>query len=178
MLNFYCSENQDFLNYWTSLSREGVIPNRSNFFPEEIPKLLPFITIYELVSKDCIRFKLSGSNISKRDGFDRTGTNYLDEVVPARRARAAEAFWLLYDQPCGMRVVLNMRSKSGQIKVIEGLGLPMRNKEGGYPLLYYTNHQITEQVFENNAPEDRLDVITIQQRDFIDIGAGIPSFKD
>lgn len=178
MIDFHCRQSEQFLEFWKGLAKSGLIPKSSDFFPEDIPRLLPFITIYELVSKDEIRFKLAGTSIGKRDGFDRTGDNYLDQVAPERRAKAAEAFWAFHDQPCAMRVVLQLEVSSGASIVIEGLGLPFANDKGGYPLVYYVNHEVEK--LEPTSPMNgrRLELITVLQRDFIDLGAGVPTFKD
>jgi len=116
--------------------------------------------------------------IAKRDGHDRTGDNYLDEVAPDRKKKASDAFWTIYNQPCGMRVILDFKKESGLISRVEGLGLPMINSKGKSPLLYYSNHELAparHQIVDN---EDRLEVVSVVQRDFIDIGAGISPFKD
>lgn len=170
--------NQDFFDYWQKLPRNGVVPESKSFFPEDIPKLLSSFTIYELVSADCIRFKLAGTKIANRDGGDRTGDNYLDEVAPARRKKASEAFWTVYNQPCGMRVILEFTKKSGMVVLVEGIGLPMINSTGEFPLLYYSNDELSRSKRKVAGTIDRLELITVKQRDFIDIGAGIPDFKD
>lgn len=177
-MEFQSQDNQDFFDYWQNLPRDGLIPESKSFLPENIPKLLPFFTIYELVSVDCIRFKLAGTMISKRDGSDRTGHNYLDDVAPERRAKASEAFWAIYNQPCGMRVILDLKKESGMIQQSEGLGLPMINSKGEFPLLYYSHHVLSAPKIQASRLGDRLELITVRQRDFIDIGAGIPDFRD
>lgn len=178
LIKFNNPQNQDFFDYWQSLPRDGLVPESKDFFPEDIPELLPFFTIYELVSTDCVRFKLAGTMISTRDGVDRTGDNYLDDVAPERRKKASEAFWAIYNQPCGMRVVLDLKKESGLVHQIEGLGLPMINSKGQYPLLYYSNHILLQAKVQMETLGDRLELITVRQRDFIDIGAGIPDFRD
>ena len=180
MIGFECDGTKAFYDYWQSLPRNGLVPESKDFLPEDIPELLPFITIYELVSEDFIRFRLAGTMIANRYGRDRTGQNYLDEVTPKRRKKASEAFWAVYNQPCGMRVIIDMKKKSGLALEVESLGLPMINSRDGYPLLYYTNYMLVDQskAHHDIIKRDWLELIAVTKRDFIDIGAGIPDFKD
>lgn len=179
MLEFKCRENRIFFEYWQSLPRKELVPSRFDFFPEDIPALLPFVTIFELVSKDDIRFRLAGTEVSKNAGFERTNTNYLDQVMPERRAKASEAFWSVYNTPCATRVIMEYTPESGVKRLIEGVGLPVYNVQDGNPLLYYCTVQIQNDW--NSAQEklnDRLELVTVIQRDFIDIGGGLSDFKD
>lgn len=179
MLTFKCPENRSFFEYWQSLPREGLIPSRLDFLPEEIPNLLPYVSIFELISEKLIKFRLAGTEVSRNAGFERTGTNYLDQIKPERRQKASEAFWAVYNQPCATRVLLEYVPRSGIKKMIEGVGLPVLNDPAGYPLLYYCTVEYTEEQKPSvQIPNDQLELVSVKQRDFIDIGAGVSDFKD
>jgi len=177
-LEFIAPENNDFFNYWKNLPREGLLPNSKSFLPEDIPQMLPFITIYELVSRDFIKFKLAGTSIDQRDGAGRTGDNYLDQVAPQRRQKAADAFWAFYNQPCAMRVLLELHVSTERKFLVEGLGLPMLSDTSSHPIVYYSNYEVEDASHSFNLNDQKLELITVRQRDFIDIGAGVPDFKD
>jgi len=42
MIEFKHSGTELFWNYWRAMARDGLIPESRNFFPEEVPSLLPF----------------------------------------------------------------------------------------------------------------------------------------
>jgi len=177
-LKFLCPENDKFFKYWKSLRKNELIPLRTNFNPEDIPELLPFITIYQLLSKDNIRVKLAGTAINDRDGYNRTGDNYLDVVPDERKAKASAAFWAARNKPCGMRVIITSKSQKGLVRSIEALGLPIKDKNESPPLLYYCSPAIEKTSLLDIIKGDSLEQVSIKQRDFIDIGAGVPHFED
>lgn len=167
--------NFEYLRHWTSLRRDRTLPDKSDFLPEEVPRLLPFFAIYELVSPELIKIRLAGTEMIRRHGFESTGSNYLDLVEPYRRPKASEALWQIATHPCGMRVVLQQRYAGGVLQETEALGLPVRNDQGDNPLLFYTAFPIER---AKNDLLDRSQVLTVLDREFIDLGAGTPEFQD
>lgn len=170
--------NLEYLRHWTSLRQDRTLPKKSDFMPEEIPRLLPFFAIYELMSRDLIKIRLAGTEMIRRHGFESTGTNYLDLVEPGRRPKASEAFWQIASCPCGMRVVLRQRYAGGIIQDTEALGLPVHNDQGDSPLQYYTSCPIEREGEMKNDLLHRSEVLTVLEREFIDLGAGVPEFQD
>ncbi|KKJ78145.1 hypothetical protein WH95_02000 [Kiloniella litopenaei] len=165
-------------DHWLSLPREGVLPLRSAFFPEKVPQILPSLIIYEMVAKDFIRFRLAGTAVRERMGFDPTGENYLNYVADERKEKASQSFFSVVQQPCGMRVVSNHGMSTGRKMFLEVFMLPLENDMSPNPIVLCQSNEIKplgEEHFPDNA---RLENITIVRRDFIDIGAGVSDFKD
>ncbi|MCZ4279720.1 PAS domain-containing protein [Kiloniella laminariae] len=177
-MDFRHPNSQSFFEYWSSLPREGVLPLRSSFLPEKIPRLLPTLSIYELVSEDFIKFRLVGSTIRERVVENYTGKNYLDYVAPERRAKASASLWAPMKQPCGMRVFSNYNLSTGRTIFLEVVVLPVLNDLGENPVILLQSNEIKPR--DNRSPdeEENLKVITVAGRDFIDIGAGLSDFKD
>jgi hypothetical protein len=177
-VEFFHPINAKYFEHWMSLEKNGLLPNASSFYPEEVPDLLPYFAVYELLSEDHIYIRLAGTAMVDRFGFEITGKNYLDLVAPERRANASAAFWTLANQPCGMRVIIQHVLTNGLRTQIEALGMPMRNDRGGKPLLYYTGIPVEDAWRLNRDDTDKMQELTVLQRDFIDIGAGKPDFRD
>ncbi len=179
MTDLLCPQNQQFFDYWLEMPRDGLVPNISSFHPEEIFRLLPAITIYELVSPECILIRKGGSAIEYREDYEQKGENYLDKVAPERRTKAAESFFSMYAQPCGMRVIMRHTMAHGTYIILEGLGLPFINDKDGAPLVYIINHDVKDPADEY-LPErpDKFKGMILLQRDFIDIGGGISDYQD
>ena len=186
MLEIICPQNQQFFDYWKSIrSSDGVpdealekMPNVSSFLPEDIPQLLPSFTIYELASPDRILIRKGGTAIKQRGDYEKKGENYLDLVAPERREKAAGAFFALYNQPCGMRVIMRHTLMTGAYVTFEGLGLPFINDRGKHPVVYFTNHEIINPDKYVPSSKGNLDGMVLLQRDFIDIGFGIADHQD
>ncbi|WP_419905203.1 PAS domain-containing protein [Kiloniella sp.] len=177
MADIICPQNQEFFDYWNSIHPVETLPKLSSFRPEAVPKLLPAFTIYELVSPDCILIRKGGTAIRQRGNYEEKGSNYLDLVAPERREKAAGAFFALYDQPCGMRVIMRHTLMTGAYVTFEGLGLPFINDKGGKPIIYFTNHEIKNPDQYVPASKKALEGMVLMQRDFIDIGFGVSDYK-
>lgn len=179
MIDVFCSQNQHYFDFWKSLPRDGLVPKISSFHPEEIHRLLTSFTVYELVSTDCILIRKGGSAIELREDYEQKGDNYLDLVAPERREKAGGAFFAMYKQPCGMRVIMRHTLKNGKYIILEGMGLPFINDKGGSPLVYISNHEIADPA-PHYLPgtEDSYKGMLLLQRDFIDIGAGLADYQD
>ncbi|KLN61645.1 hypothetical protein WH96_04720 [Kiloniella spongiae] len=160
------------------MPRDGVLPLRSSFFPEKVPQLLPNLIIYEMVSENFIRFRLAGTAVRERMGFDPTGKNYLDFVADERKAKASQSFFSVVEQPCGMRVVSNHGMSSGRRMFLEVFMLPLENDMSPNPIVLCQSNEIKPDTDDYIGDNARLENVTVMRRDFMDIGAGISSFQD
>ncbi|WP_020591521.1 PAS domain-containing protein [Kiloniella laminariae] len=167
-----------FFEHWQSLPREGLLPLRSSFLPERVPRLLSTLSIYELVSRDFIKFRLIGTAIRERMGADMTGKNYLDFVDPARREKSGGSFWAVVEQPCAMRVISNHAMTSGRHMFLEVLMVPVENDMGANPVVLCQTNEINKPGKDEFHNPDGLKLVTVSNREFIDIGAGLSSFRD
>jgi len=177
--DFLSPNSQTFADYWISLPRDALVPDRQAFDPAAQRRILDHFVILEIVAADRILFRLAGTAEVERYGREVTGMNYLDFVDPERRPRAAEAFLHMADRPCGMLAVIHSTTRSGQKVVNEAIGFPMRDREGRTSLLYFQSNTVTQPGFRDPR-QDRLDRhVRVSQRRFIDIGAGVPDdFSD
>ncbi|KLN61624.1 hypothetical protein WH96_04595 [Kiloniella spongiae] len=183
-MNIRNAKNRQFYDYWLSLEKpEGtVVPNRSAFRPEDIPSLLPNIIIYELVSRENIKIRLQGTAINERFGHDMTGGNYLDYVEEDRKKIAADAFWMMAEQPCGVLAVLEHALSSGRNITVESIGFPLHNDimtvDGSTPnpIIIYQSNEINDLNSLGYQADERLKLILVVERNIIDIGKGAPVF--
>ncbi len=60
--------------YWKSLSRDGAMPRRADFDPVEVPLLLPYIYLVDVIDGgQDFKYRLVGTHITESVGFDFTG---------------------------------------------------------------------------------------------------------
>ncbi|RED52382.1 PAS domain-containing protein [Aestuariispira insulae] len=175
-----CDRSRRYFDYWKSLPREPgeILPPRSRFLPEDVPELLSTTAIYELVSPDLLKARLQGTAINERFGRDITGENYLDYVAPERRASASRAFWTMAQHPCGMHAILTHRLTSGRDVLVEALGFPYINGEGGNPIVIFQSNEIEVPPGRKLRDEGELSMILLEGRTLIDIGNGVPVFVE
>lgn len=166
-----------FAGYWWRLPKDGLVPQRGSFRPEDVPRILPHMVIHELLSPEFIRLRLVGSSVTADYGQEITGRNYLDFVDEARRPKASAAIHAICAQPAGMLVQLRSRNRSGRLMTRESIAFPMRDDDGEPRLIYYCSSPARERSFP--GPEaDELQVLDVLRRVYIDIGAGLPDHRD
>ena len=176
-LEFEHAQSPAFAEYWHSLPKHNLIPSRMDFDPCLQGPILSTYIIHELISPETVRIRLVGTKMREGFGMDPTGRNYLDFVEPARRTKASRAIFLVCEQPCGMLVNLKSKTQTGRMYMNETFALRMRDNEGRARLVYYQSNSAPLDEYRD-ASSDQLVMLDIAKRIFIDIGAGIPMFKD
>ncbi len=81
-------------DYWRSIAPEGRLPARAHFDPAAVPKLLPYLSLYDIehTPRLRLRFRLAGTALRQWTGLELTG-RYTDEIsdVSALMERLAPA---------------------------------------------------------------------------------------
>ena len=72
---------QDALDYWRRKSGGKPLPRRADIDPLDIPKLLPYVMLVEVLPSGRYRYRLVGTENTSAQGVHATG-RYLDEVLP------------------------------------------------------------------------------------------------
>ncbi len=67
--------------WWREKAGGRIVPDRADLDPAEIPHLLPYLLISEIVHPFRIRYRLLGTEVVQITGMDFTGS-YLDELIP------------------------------------------------------------------------------------------------
>ncbi|MCR9268340.1 MAG: PAS domain-containing protein [Alphaproteobacteria bacterium] len=166
-----------FARYWLSLPARELIPSRADFDPGRIRGLLANLVIHELISPEHLKLRLVGTAVVDDYGQEITGRNYLDFVEEGRRPKASRAIFLICEQPAGMLVKLRSTAASGKVLTRESIAFPMRDDDGRARLVYFcSNPAVERETFFDDR--DALKVMKVLDRRFIDIGAGVPDFRD
>lgn len=171
---FAAQASRAWSDHWWSLPRDGVVPLRSTFDPLSIPGLIPHMLICDLSEPGVVRVRLMGTGMVSSFGFDPTGWNYLDLVAPERRAAAYEGFVIPAGHPCGMRVLGENRFENGKAMAVETLAFPFRRDDGTGMQLVFVGSNIGTTL--GPWPDlGRTASFHVFERQFIDIGAGVPA---
>jgi hypothetical protein len=89
-------------DYWRSKRGDRAMPRRSDIDPAEIPRLLPYILITEMLEEGTrYRYRLAGSAVTEAFGRSLTG-KYVDEIMTGQyRDFIARLYRSLYlDRRC------------------------------------------------------------------------------
>ena len=118
------------LDHWID-SRDGnSIPRKSDINPMNIHSILPEIVIMERIDQDSVVYRLAGTELAERSGFDLTGLNTLDTFPPAARKTINDAYLKAAEQPCGAYLKVAINFENDLSHDMECLYLPLSDDEG------------------------------------------------
>ena len=162
----------EFFDYWDSLPKVGLIPDRSSFDPLRIARLMPQVMMVEYDCNNDVWFRLVGTGIADRLGFDpsrKSYLSYLDENL-------IDVFWIVSQTvlatPCGGYFRVKAQSPTGYVFDLELLDLPMSNGSAGTQIILA---HMAEIEVTGVAENDDFRIVDIQSAGWIDLGAGCPA---
>jgi hypothetical protein len=161
-----------FFDYWDSLPKIGLVPDRKSFSPPAIAALMPAVTLLEIWSRERIDMRLIGTGVASGMGLDPTGKNYLDLIAEEAREPYLRMIDAQIGTPCGRRTVLKTRNMSGLIARTEALTLPMSHAASGHHMIVSFFEPIETVGYEKGPYE----VLDFEKTEWLDIGAGIPNW--
>lgn len=161
-----------FFDYWDSLPRVGLVPDRSAFNPAKIADLMRAVTILEIRSPAEIEIRLAGTAVCEAMGFEATGRNGLDLVAPDARPGYLKLIAAQVDQPCGRWNVLRVRQAGGAIMRSEAITLPMLHAQSGHHMILSYFGTIETVGYEEGSYQ----ILAYEDTRWIDIGAGVPDW--
>lgn len=159
-----------FFDYWNSLPKTDLAPDRRDFSPTAIPDLMRAVTILEIWSHARIEFRLAGTGVCDVMGFDPTGWNMLELQPAAVRMHYLKLVEEQVKRPCGRRNVLIARQADGTILRGEAISLPMRHALSGHDMLLSYFNAIETIGFGESSYQ----ILAYEDTGWIDVGAGTP----
>lgn len=175
MLSLQSQRCRALLDYWRGLPRPtgSSLPLKSALDPTAIPKLLPRLLLHDLRQPGKAILRLVGTGLVEQYGFDPTGDDYAKYVEPERWPTALGELVKVAHHPCGMRVLTEHVHVGGAIHADEAIGLPMESDDGDGRFLLFLDDVLSAPKVINTRrrPFER---IKVNQRDYIDIGCGVP----
>lgn len=153
--------------YWESKRASRRMPLRREIDPCEIPRLLPYLQLVELVAGRGFRYRLTGTAIADGYGFDATG-KFTHEVLPPARHAVANRHYALVSETGRPLFARNRYVKGNSTTVIiSRIILPLATDGAGARIL------LLGQTFAAPLPEQPMTVETA-----IDLEADEMEFLD
>ena len=117
-------------DHWLNMREGDSIPRKSDINPMKIHSVLPEIAIMERVDHDTVVYRLAGTELAERSGFDVTGINTL-ETFPANARKAInEAYLKVAKKPCAAYHKVIMSFENDMQSELECFYLPLCNDDG------------------------------------------------
>ena len=162
---------QALIEYWYSIRGSDTVPSRSDVRPADIRQLLPNVMMLEYRPGGELIFRLVGSAIVDKLGKNFTGMNQLDLFPKAQRAFARQRYVNLLEQPCGLHVHRDMRSRFGAEFVADVVYLPLRDRSG------LVSQLIAVAAVAGGGVCERHESASLTPREafeYLDLGSGVP----
>lgn len=170
---------EQLFDYWKSLPRDGgvPIPARQNLLPTDLNDMMPRLSLLKRQKRYQVHVSMIGTanNASWRSPI--IGMNAFDLTAPSMRENSAKLYAAILDQPCAALMKENITSKSGKVRCIQSLYLPMTDRLGKASYIIGCSSYQRKPCYEST--NDRLmpahnHVIDVE---FIDVGSGLPTVR-
>jgi len=159
---------------WMVWRGDQVIARRQDMRLEDIKTILPFVTLFDVISPQVINIRLASSEQERMSDRPLKGVNVLDITAPEDREVRAQRMWRMAQQPCGGWGGFQHRLNSGLDVTVEALTLPMRPAQAEQPKQLITAMARLVGPDRHDEPQ-RGPVLNVSQNyRFIDVGAGLP----
>ena len=107
--------------YWRRKAADRRMPRRADIDPTEIPKLLPYVRLIDVIGPGCYRYRLVGTELQRFHGTNPTG-RYVHEVLAGPIGARIIA---VYDECVRDRRAIYFEN---EFLALDGSGVPRRSK--------------------------------------------------
>ena len=174
MVAFLTDPPRRLYEYWLSLPKNGLLPPRSAVNPADIKDILPHLAIAEWNVPGEIKYRLAGTGVVERYGFDPTGRNVLDLIDAEEKTGMVHNITRIMGTPCGARSVRRESYDRDFQQLVEHAVFPIDSERDDRLLLI----AVTGLLKETDA-RIKSGALSRMERpsefEFIDIGAGVPT---
>lgn len=117
-------------DHWMDTRDGDAIPRKSDINPMKIHSILPEIAIMERIDQDAVVYRLAGTELAERSGFDVTGINTLETFPVSARKAINEAYLKVAKKPCAAYHKVIMTFENDAQSELDCFYLPLRNDDG------------------------------------------------
>lgn len=172
---FQFENSRKFLQCWQSHRRGNELPRADELNLGAMKALLPELLIYDVVDAATVRFRLAGTLVVKRMGFEPRGMNMIDLTPPRIRAIVGLAFATVAQARIGIVSHFSHVYEGGRPGRVEMLMVPLGAPEG-QPARVMT--MMSREAYKGHAPfgiEETAD--HVEDATLIDLGFGLPDLS-
>ena len=169
---FHADESRSFFDYWQGLPRHGrVVPDRKDFDPLAIRRLMPMTVMVEYDGLEAATFRFAGSKLVEILGFDPTKKKYLDLLEEQALGGFMAASEPLITIPCGGSFPVTVQAATGYTLKCEALDQPLYNEKARSWIVLAL---ISVMEISGMHGKNDFKILEIGKGRWIDLGAGIP----
>jgi len=166
---------QELWTAWSRLPSRNFVPDRKDFDPMTIIRILPIVSLLERTGPEDWVFRLVGTEIERRWGRKIAGIDFADIVSPEAAAVMRQELRHIVEWPCGSLTQRRVEFHSGRRAAIETLRLPLRAPDGRVVLILGCSGELPGR--RSELADRPREIITITEQRYLDIGAGSPAHE-
>lgn len=170
--SFQLEQSKVFFDYWQSLPREGLLPDRKTFNPAAIHRLMPEVLMVEFPKEGAPVFRYVGSKLTERVGFDPTQQEYLKFLNPESFGDFFALTGKMLSTPCAGILTASIQAATGWHMRCEATDVPMTYLANN-SLILVAHMPILEVTGSHETDTFAITELGVAQ--WIDIGAGVPA---
>lgn len=160
-----------FVEHWQSIRGDGNIPTSTDFLDNVEPSTQPFVSLNDVTTKSHNRVILFGTGLVDLWKVDLTGKEVQEFIDEDQANRLTTDMLKCAETPCGIWEVSTLRTTTGRTIGWEMVTLPLDLGEPDrYRIARY--HHILEPTKKDELIQD---ILHFQQKEWIDVGAGLPA---
>jgi len=172
--DIHTEECLQFAKAWQDWRGSDIVPHRADVRIEDIQRVLPHVSVVEVISEDICKFRIAGTALCEAVGMELTGRNYYDFTTPEVRPQRVARTKHIANLPCGSHFVFPILYRSGNIVPTEVLSLPVLPDDPKAPPQIFTVSMNVETSHLQGRRDVPLQLPEAQGFRFIDVGAGVP----
>lgn len=119
--------------HWQEIRNGNAIPRKSDFNPGKVKSVLSEMAIMERMDSDTVTYRLAGTALTERAGFEQTGSNVLDSFPGHVGDIINNAYVKSAAHPCAGYHKVVMSFEQNLTSVIDCLYLPLADNNGNVP---------------------------------------------
>ncbi|MDJ0685182.1 MAG: PAS domain-containing protein [Alphaproteobacteria bacterium] len=167
--------------HWRTIRKsDALTPDRSDFDPTAIRRLLPNIHLMEFIDDDHLIYRLSGHEEVRRLGNELKGANYFDRINRDAEPLVRRTFPRLFQHSCGVIVSTDETYDDGSVLKADYLGLPLAQADAPARFVISVIEANDDATVAPLSLTDR--PVLLRHRTLairpVDIGGGAPDLKD
>lgn len=171
---FRSEKSRMLLDHWQTLRNNGPVPRAEDIHPGSMKSLLPEIFIFELPDENTVRYRLAGTQVVARMGFEPKGMNLLDFTPPQARAEIGWAFSLVACHNVGGLAHFSAETDTDQHRELELTLLPIVAPQGQAPRILAIATLLAAAPRHMDGGKTRLYGEDVENAILFDIGFGFP----
>ena len=165
------SAAEEFFDHWKALPKDGLLPHLRDYLDQPMPDFQPGVAIVDMHTSRQMNVRLVGTN--RVAIFDQDLTNQNPLAVFSEEARATVGMLARHTvtQPCGNRGTQTIRTDAGTERLGATMALPLKVDDPDAKCFVHFQRLMEDLPINERAVQ----VLRIDQYEWIDLGAGIPA---